>query len=102
MAEHDRIAAKRARTWIERLELVRARGLEPVLIEIAARYFVSPRHVVDGRRHKNSVLARHDFCRTLYGEPYKLSSPEIGELLGLDHTTVLSACGRLGRDKRSA
>lgn len=101
MAAAERERTKRSRTWLERLELVRERGLEPVLIETAARWYTTPRHVLSQHRQRSAVLARHSFCRTLYAEPYRLSSTEVGELVGLDHSSVLSALGTLAR-KRSA
>lgn len=72
--------------------LQRARCLQ-LTCKMAALYGVTPEGLVGRSRHPRVVLARHHLC-ALVRWSTSLSLPEIGELLDLDHTTVMAAVRR--------
>ena len=68
---------------------LRASGLFDLASAVCARFKVSIRSVLGSSRFKTVAMARHHLMVALRDEGK--SYPEIGRLLGRDHTTVMSA-----------
>lgn len=68
---------------------ISARGLTELVEEIAAEHAVPVADVLGRGRTKAVAAARHAVMRAFRARG--LSLPEIGSLLGRDHTTVLHA-----------
>jgi len=66
------------------------RGLLGAVEKVARRHHVTMGELLGRRRFKHIVAARHSAWRELRAKG--LSYPAIGELWGVDHTTVLAAC----------
>jgi chromosomal replication initiation ATPase DnaA len=66
------------------------RGLLGEVERIAKRHHVTTSEMLGRRRLAHVVRARHAAWRELRARG--LSYPAIGELWGVDHTTVLAAC----------
>lgn len=68
-----------------------------ILLATATRFGLTPAQLQGKDRHKSITLARHCalyLCRSLTD----MSFPELGREFGnRDHTTVMSACRRIGR-----
>jgi chromosomal replication initiation ATPase DnaA len=71
--------------------------LDP-LVAICKRRFVELDWVLVGHRHQNVVRAREECC--LFLRELEMSYYEIGRLLGMDHTSVISSVRR-AKKKRS-
>jgi chromosomal replication initiation ATPase DnaA len=77
------------------------RGLLHLVIEAAAKEKVTRYDVVSRIREASAVRARRSVIRRLYVE-FEKSTPEIGRLLCLDHTTILHALCVAGVKRRPA
>lgn len=66
------------------------RGLLGAVEKVARRHHVTMGELLGRRRLAHVVRARHTAWREL--RRMGLSYPAIGELWGVDHTTVLAAC----------
>lgn len=85
---------------IRRLEAgLTAAGLLEDVELVAGRYHVTPRDILGRRRTMTVSAARHD-CWHVIRSRYTKSLPEIGELFGVDHTSVLH--GILRAQERAA
>lgn len=83
-----------ARTRIKELvKKLRARKLYAFVEEVAQRYGCTVEMVVSQDRHASIACARHAVCYALRYElpDLELSFPEIGRLIGRDHSTVMSS-----------
>jgi chromosomal replication initiator protein len=71
----------------------------PAVLEAVARHFGVTVDDLRGKaRHKEIVAPRH-LAMYLLREDYRLSYPQIGQLLGgKDHTSVLHACEKIGQE----
>jgi len=70
------------------------------LQEVAADSGLHHRDIVNGRRQRGAIgAARHDLMWRLKQDGYSL--PEIGRVIGLDHTSVLNAV-RVHEKRRAA
>lgn len=65
-----------------------------IIARAARLYDVEPDDVFGGNRHRRPTLARHAACWMLRNHA-GLSLPRIGDVLGIDHTTVLHACRKV-------
>lgn len=65
--------------------------------EAAERHGITSEQVLGRNTSKKPVAARHEVIRRLSSEGH--SANQIGFLLGLHHTSVLSVLGRLGRQR---
>lgn len=75
------------------LERIEHYGLSAVLRGISKEYFVPVEAIVSRERTKRVVEARKAFLIVLRENGF--SYPEIGKLLGKDHTTILAQiCGK--------
>jgi chromosomal replication initiation ATPase DnaA len=74
-------------TLSERLEHIV--GAELCLRRIARKHGVKPEAVLGRGRHRHTAMARHEFFLMLR-DTLDMSYPEIGKLLGVDHTTVMA------------
>jgi chromosomal replication initiation ATPase DnaA len=68
--------------------------VEGLLARCAARHGVTP-ETARTRRTAPALAARHEWIRLLR-DSWALTASETGRLCGVDHTTVLYACGRRG------
>lgn len=64
-------------------------GLSGILSHIAARFDVTPAQIAGRSKKKTIVAARHEMWLCLHRTRGK-STTEIGDLWGMDHTTVCS------------
>ena len=78
------------RTLMEGLE---ERGLWTPLRTIARAYNVTMEDVLSRNRSKRIIQAR-DACIAHLYDKHQMSSPEIGKLMGMDHTSALVARDR--------
>jgi len=71
----------------------------PTIVDAVARHFgVTVEELCGKARHKEIVAPRH-LAMYLLREDARLSYPQIGALLGgRDHSSVLHACEKIGRD----
>lgn len=88
MSKHTDLRAARDVPEPQRAKHLRARGLWPALALVAKAYHVTPDDVLGARRDKSVSAARASYCWALH-ESRGLSYPEIGRLLGRDHSTVM-------------
>jgi chromosomal replication initiation ATPase DnaA len=70
-------------------ERLASRGLLGIVDAMASAYAVTREDILGARRTKQAAAARHAVMRAL--RDMGMSYPEIGWLLGRDHTTVLAA-----------
>lgn len=68
---------------------LRERGMLDVVREVCAAHHVTIGQVCGRARHASIATARHAVW-TLVRRRFGLSYPEIGELFGVDHTTVMA------------
>ena len=66
------------------------RGLYPIAKEIAQQHSVTVEEILGTRRTSQFVKARHAIIKLLCVER-GMSANFVGQILGLDHTTVLAA-----------
>lgn len=69
------------------------RRLLSIVQEAAELYHVRPEEILGRGRSKSIARARHSVFLSL--RVRGLSYPEIGRLMGRDHTTVLAVCQRM-------
>lgn len=86
------------RAWIdaeirEETERMASVGAETVIGRCAELYGTTITDVLAGDRKRQSANARQASCWLL--RRHGLSFPRIGELLDLDHTTVMYACRKI-------
>lgn len=94
MAKHPPLRPKSTDGIVAKLTLL---GLYDEVIELCRHHKVVAEAVLGRSKYKNEALARHHLCwhlRTVH----KMSFPEIGRLLELDHTSVMYAVSRWERD----
>lgn len=65
-----------------------------LLAKAATLYDVAPDDILGRNRNRRPMLARQAACWLLRNRA-GLSYPRIGEVLGLDHSTVLHACRKV-------
>jgi chromosomal replication initiation ATPase DnaA len=65
--------------------------------EIADRHGVSFAEIIGPRKHRKVLAARYEAIRAVNREFPGWSSPKIGRFFNRDHTSILSALGRLSR-----
>lgn len=87
MYEHDRVGSHKAQRALSRLRLARLEGLA---IRIAEEHGVDVMDVLNDRRYKSISIARQHLAAIIRWT-LGLSYPEIGYILGVDHTTVMYA-----------
>lgn len=86
-------AAKTSRPSAEELfDRLVERGLDEVVLKIAVRRHVTVDEILGSDRHASIAAARHEFFATLRALGFSLV--EVGRLLHVDHTTVMSGARR--------
>jgi chromosomal replication initiation ATPase DnaA len=86
--------SQRTRAEVEQIAAaLHVRGLLTTLRRVAKTYNVTIEDVISRSRYRRVVHAR-DACIVHLYEVYKMSSTEIGALMGMDHTSVLYARDR--------
>ncbi len=77
---------------------LKAAGLLGVVVDVADAHFVTVEDLLGQRRSASIVAARRAAMAAIYlaGK----SMPEVGALLGRDHTTVLSHLRKAGVERR--
>jgi len=68
-----------------------------IIADAAALHQMNYRLVMSPRRTAPVVRARHAAIRAVHSAKPWLSSPDLGAIFGLDHTSILYALGRLKR-----
>jgi chromosomal replication initiation ATPase DnaA len=86
------------RTWIDaeikaEIERLSAMGGELVVARACALYGADPEDVLKGSRKTQNIRARQASAWLLRRNG--LSYPQIGHILGVDHTTALYACRKI-------
>jgi chromosomal replication initiation ATPase DnaA len=69
--------------------------------EIADRHGVSFAEIIGPRKHRKVLAARYEAIRTVNREFPAWSTLKMGRFFNRDHTTILSALGRLSRHGQS-
>lgn len=69
------------------IEAISARGLMGLVEMVAVRFAVSVRDIAGRGRSKSVVAARHA-CWLALWEVHRKSTPEIGRIWDVDHSTV--------------
>jgi len=80
------------------LRTLDALGLGHLVRSAAKCHFCRPKDILGRRRLQHIVEARHDVCVML--RERGLSYPAIGALMGMEHTSVMHACGAISRKRR--
>ncbi len=68
--------------------------ISQLIAKICAEYHVTVKNVMSRDRHLTVARARHAIFAALRKAPYNFSTPEIGRIMGRDHTSVLSGSRR--------
>ena len=68
-----------------------------IIREVAGRHGMTVGIVLSPRRSRRVVRCRYEAIRAVHEAKPHLSSPELGQIFGRDHTTILYALGRIGR-----
>ena len=69
---------------------LRAIGALGLAAKLAAEYHVPMAKVIGRDRHKTAAAARHHLWALIHGT-LVMSYPEVAEIFGVDHTTVMAA-----------
>lgn len=59
-----------------------------IILEVAINRKVTEAQILGRRRDRHIVVARHEACYRIRSE-LRLSLPDIGKIMGRDHTTIL-------------
>lgn len=77
----------------EEVERLAAMGGDQIIARCCALYGAEVEMVLKGSRRRESIRARQAAAWLLRRN--ELSFPQIGRILGVDHTTVLHACRKI-------
>lgn len=74
------------------------RSMLEITREVLSRHEgVSLADIRSHKRQRYITKARHDVIRSIFAERADLTSPVVGRFLNRDHTSILSAAGKLAR-----
>ena len=78
----------------------RRASIRDILHRTACEYLVSPSSLTGASRSREIVFARYVAMHRIANHFPTMSTPQIGRIFDLDHTSVLFALGRLARKPR--
>ena len=80
---------------------LRERGLEGIVESVAAEHRVTMTELLGVCKQRHIVRARHAAWRALATALPAWSSTSLGDLVGVDHSTILYALGRTNASRKA-